>query len=71
MRMIPDEERKAFVELTHNAIERSTVLATDIHARLADGRVVIIDGARHAAHHTHPAEVVAAVTSFVQDSPHA
>jgi pimeloyl-ACP methyl ester carboxylesterase len=33
--------------------------------RLADGRIVVIDGARHAAHHTHPDEVVAAVRSFL------
>ncbi|MEP6639542.1 MAG: alpha/beta hydrolase, partial [Chloroflexota bacterium] len=31
---------------------------------LRDGRIVVIDGARHAAHHTHPDEVVAAVTTF-------
>src|ERR1019366_8739727 len=42
LRMVPDEERKAFVELTHSAIERSTVLATDIHARLVDGRQRIV-----------------------------
>ncbi len=29
--------------------------------RLANGRVVVIPGARHAAHHTHPAAFVAAV----------
>lgn len=34
--------------------------------RLADGRVVVIDGARHAAHHTHPDAVVAAVRAFLQ-----
>ena len=51
------------------AVFRDATLALD--ARLADGRVVVIDGARHAAHHTHPAEVVAAVTSFMQDSAHA
>jgi pimeloyl-ACP methyl ester carboxylesterase len=33
--------------------------------RLADGRVVVIDGARHAAHHTHPDQVVAAVQAFL------
>ena len=33
--------------------------------RLADGRVVVIDGARHAAHHTHPDQVVAAVRAFL------
>jgi pimeloyl-ACP methyl ester carboxylesterase len=32
--------------------------------RLADGRIVVIEGARHAAHHTHPEEVVAAVRMF-------
>ena len=42
LRMIPEEERKGFVELTHRAIERSTVLATDIHARLFDGRQRIV-----------------------------
>ena len=40
--MVPDEERKAFLELTHSAMERSTVLATDIHARLVDGRQRIV-----------------------------
>ena len=33
--------------------------------RLADGRIVVIDGARHAAHHTHPDQVVAAVRTFL------
>lgn len=36
-----------------------------LDARLANGRVVIIDGAKHAAHHTHPDAVVRAVTDFV------
>lgn len=34
-------------------------------ARLADGRVVEIAGARHAAHHTHPDAVLDAVLSFI------
>ena len=34
LRMVPEDERKAFLELTHSAMDRSTVLATDIHARL-------------------------------------
>lgn len=34
-------------------------------ARLPDGRIVVIDGARHAAHHTHPDEVVAAIRTFL------
>lgn len=33
--------------------------------RLDDGRIVVIDGARHAAHHTHAREVVAAVRTFL------
>jgi pimeloyl-ACP methyl ester carboxylesterase len=33
--------------------------------QLADGRVVVIEGARHAAHHTHPTAVVAAITAFL------
>jgi len=33
--------------------------------RLANGSVEVIDGARHAAHHSHPAEFVAAVERFL------
>ena len=33
--------------------------------RLANGRVIVIEGARHAAHHTHPAEFAAAIEGFV------
>jgi len=33
--------------------------------RLADGRIVVIDGARHAAHHTHPDAFVDAVRTFL------
>jgi pimeloyl-ACP methyl ester carboxylesterase len=33
--------------------------------RLLDGRIVVIAGARHAAHHTHPEAVVAAVEAFL------
>ncbi len=42
---------------------RDATLALD--ERLTDGRIVVIAGARHAAHHTHPDEVVAAVTTFL------
>jgi pimeloyl-ACP methyl ester carboxylesterase len=42
---------------------RDATVALD--ARLADGRIVIIDGARHAAHHTHPDAVVQAVKAFL------
>ena len=36
-----------------------------LDARLADGRIVVIEGARHAAHHTHPDAFVAAVEAFL------
>jgi pimeloyl-ACP methyl ester carboxylesterase len=42
---------------------RDATVALD--ERLADGRVVVIDGARHAAHHTHPAAVVEAIRDFL------
>jgi pimeloyl-ACP methyl ester carboxylesterase len=35
-----------------------------LEARLADGRIVVIDCARHAAHNTHPDAVVDAVRDF-------
>jgi len=43
---------------------RDATVALD--ARLADGRVVVIDGARHAAHHTHPDQIVTAVQAFLR-----
>jgi pimeloyl-ACP methyl ester carboxylesterase len=36
--------------------------------RLANGRVVTIAGARHAAHHTHALEFVAAIETFLADT---
>jgi pimeloyl-ACP methyl ester carboxylesterase len=36
-----------------------------LDSRLSDGRIVVIDGARHAAHHTHPVEVVGAIQTFL------
>ena len=38
-----------------------------LQARLADGRVVVIDGARHAGHHTHVDAFVGAVEAFLAD----
>jgi pimeloyl-ACP methyl ester carboxylesterase len=38
-----------------------------LDARLEHGRVVVIDGARHAAHHTHPDAFVWAVTDFLSE----
>jgi pimeloyl-ACP methyl ester carboxylesterase len=42
---------------------RDATVALD--ERLTDGRIVVIDGARHAAHHTHPDQVVAAIRTFL------
>jgi pimeloyl-ACP methyl ester carboxylesterase len=39
----------------------------DLDARLANGRVVVIDGARHAAHHTHVGQFVSAIEAFLGD----
>ena len=38
-----------------------------LDARLRNGRVVTIDGARHAAHHTHADAFVAAIEAFLAD----
>ena len=56
LQILGGESRQAFAESTHTLDER-----------LADGRVVVIPGARHAAHHTHPTELVAAIESFLTD----
>jgi pimeloyl-ACP methyl ester carboxylesterase len=38
-----------------------------LDARLANGRMVVIPGARHAAHHTHVEPFVAAIRAFLDD----
>jgi pimeloyl-ACP methyl ester carboxylesterase len=42
---------------------RAATLALD--ARLPNGRVTVIDGARHAAHHTHVDAFVGAIRTFL------
>jgi pimeloyl-ACP methyl ester carboxylesterase len=39
--------------------------AVALHARLSDGRLEAIEGARHAAHHTHPTDFLARVEAFL------
>jgi pimeloyl-ACP methyl ester carboxylesterase len=39
--------------------------AAALDARLADGRLEVIEGARHAAHHSHAAELTARVEAFL------
>ena len=38
---------------------------TALHDRLIDGRIVVIPGARHAAHHTHPDALIEAIDTFL------
>jgi pimeloyl-ACP methyl ester carboxylesterase len=40
--------------------------AEALHARLAHGSLRVIEGARHAAHHTHPEAFIAAVAGFLK-----
>jgi pimeloyl-ACP methyl ester carboxylesterase len=39
--------------------------AAELDARLADGHLVVIEGARHGAHHSHPEAFIAAVEGFL------
>jgi pimeloyl-ACP methyl ester carboxylesterase len=41
----------------------------ELDRRLVDGRVVVIPGARHAAHHSHPERFCAEVERFLDDTP--
>lgn len=43
------------------------VATSALDARLPNGRVVTIEGARHAAHHTHAPAFVAAIEAFLAD----
>ena len=42
LRMLPEDERSAFMELLHEAMRHNTVLATDLSAKLVDGRQRIV-----------------------------
>ncbi len=42
LRMLPEDQRSVFMELLHDAIDHSTVLATDLSAKLVDGRQRIV-----------------------------
>ena len=57
------------VLLILGSISRSPFrIGTDaLAARLADARVAVIEGAAHAAHHTHAPEFVALVERFLDD----
>ena len=60
--------RQPVLQLLGGASSEPFVAATRaLETRLHNGRVVTIDGARHAAHHTHAAEFVAAIETFLAD----
>ena len=42
-----------------------SVATAALDDRLADGTIIVIPGAKHAAHHTHPDAVVEAMTAFL------
>lgn len=58
--------RQPVLQLLGGASRPEFGLATRaLDARLAHGQVVVIPGARHAAHHTHPDAVLDAITRFL------
>lgn len=56
LQVLGGDSRRTFAEAT-----------AALHDRLADGQVVVIPGARHAAHHTHAAALVEAVSAFLAE----
>jgi pimeloyl-ACP methyl ester carboxylesterase len=61
--------RQPVLQVLGGASRPAFRLATEaLDARLSDGRVVVIDGAKHAAHHTHPDRFVDAVSAFLDPS---
>lgn len=64
------EVRQPVLQLLGSASLAAFASATRaLDQRLRDGRVVVIEGARHAAHHTHPDAVVDALGAFLADTP--
>jgi pimeloyl-ACP methyl ester carboxylesterase len=62
------EVRQPVLQILGGASASPFAAATHaLDARLRDGRVVTIPGARHAAHHTHAAEFVAAIETFLAE----
>ncbi len=62
------EVRQPVLQILGGASAEPFAAATRaLDARLPNGRVVTIAGARHAAHHTHTAEFVATIEAFLAD----
>jgi pimeloyl-ACP methyl ester carboxylesterase len=56
LQVLGDDSKPAFAQAT-----------AALDDRLVDGRVVVIPGARHAAHHTHPDALIEAIETFLDD----
>ncbi|MDQ6684784.1 MAG: diguanylate cyclase, partial [Pseudomonadota bacterium] len=66
LRMVHEEdERHNFLDMTHHAMAASTVLATDVHARLLDGRQRIVHIEAEPEFNEHGG--LAGYTGIVQD----
>jgi pimeloyl-ACP methyl ester carboxylesterase len=60
--------RQPVLQILGGASAPAFAAATEaLDARLRNGRVVTIEGARHAAHHSHANEFVAAIEAFLGD----
>jgi pimeloyl-ACP methyl ester carboxylesterase len=58
--------RQPVLQLLGGDSRREFAVATAaLHDRLAAGTVMVIPGAKHAAHHTHPDQVIEAVSAFL------
>jgi pimeloyl-ACP methyl ester carboxylesterase len=53
--------------LGSESVEAFRAATVALDARLRDGRVAVVQGARHAAHHSHAAEFVRLVESFASE----
>ena len=58
-------EQPVLQVLGGDSLREFRVATAALDDRLANGTIVVIPGAKHAAHHTHPDAVVEAVTAFL------
>ena len=61
--------RQPVLQVLGGASRPAFRLATEaLDQRLPNGRITVIDGAKHAAHHTHPDQFVDAIEAFLERS---
>jgi pimeloyl-ACP methyl ester carboxylesterase len=61
--------RQPVLQVLGGASRPAFRLATEaLDERLPNGRVTVIDGAKHAAHHTHPDQFVDVIEAFLERS---